>query len=141
MHSAAEGGFLDCLRILLDAGAEVDARDDRVGSRSSPRACDALALQDDRASAGFSSRRRRSSCLTDGFLLSASAARGAAKPPQTGVTALHEACMGAHTACVKLLLERGASVHATDHGVRSCPPRLRDRCGDWSRILVDYMRF
>lgn len=52
------------------------------------------------------------------------------------VSALHEACLGGHVACAKVLLENGAQVSPGDAGVRTtAAPRISGDVG-WAARLA-----
>ncbi len=105
LHLAAEGGYTDVIRLLLDAGAEVDAEDREYGSRplyyavSGGHAVAAKLLLENGAAVDAVNHTR--------------------DPVSAGsveyFTALSKACQLGRTDLVALLLSRGAD--ATGHGV------------------------
>jgi ankyrin repeat protein/uncharacterized membrane protein YgcG len=93
LHHAAHQGQAECIKVLLAAGADVDAKD-AAGATALHKAC-------------FN---EHVACVR--LLLDAKASIGAADVE--GSTALHRAAHSGNLACVKLLLERRADVRLTD---------------------------
>ncbi|KAH8047530.1 hypothetical protein JL722_12972 [Aureococcus anophagefferens] len=121
---AAAGGHLETLRLLIDAGGDVNAGRRRWATPSV---------------AASAARRGRANALTSEAPISAGVrsprpmlderSRGDAdvEPHKDDVTALQVAAQGGHLACVSLLLDAGADVRAVDEEGMSAPRTPRRR--------------
>ncbi len=116
LHIAAQGGHVDFVQLLLDAGVDVNAEDEEEGIP--------LVVA---ARGGF--------CAVLDLLLSAGAAIDAADADRC--TALAAAAGKGHLNAVSLLLDRGAAVNGSDTGPRRTP--LMAACGDGHSDVVELL--
>lgn len=99
LHLASLYGQAECVRVLLEAGADAGVRDP-----------DASTPLHDAAAGGYTEVVR---------LLLASDPCLAASRDDDGDTPLHNAARGSHAACAELLLGAGADPRATNHALET----------------------
>jgi ankyrin repeat protein len=144
LHQACENGEVECARLLLEHGANPNARNSdgytplHEACQHGRAGCAKLVLEagaDVDAEAGdggtplhAASELGSVDCLT---LLLSAGANVNLHPEFDWITPLHDACDGGHSECTSLLLEAGADANARDGGgntplhcaCRHCGPR------------------
>ncbi|KAJ8611491.1 hypothetical protein CTAYLR_010308 [Chrysophaeum taylorii] len=101
LHSAAQYGFLDCARLLIDKGAEIEQA--AIDSGSTPL--------------HVASWNGDVECVQ--FLIDTGAQVDRATITEKGSTALHLASWNGHVECARLLIEKGAEIgkRTSDNGL------------------------
>jgi ankyrin repeat protein len=118
---AARNGFFDCVRVLLDKGAEVDARDEARTTKREHTHTQQYRIASQKNARLISPVFARARTHVGTHLMNV---QSQLLEQQEGRTALHHSVLGGHVSCSRLLVEGGADEGLVD----------KARAGDWDPI-------